>query len=41
MPASTSALALFRPNAPGTYTFICQIPGHPEAGMVGTLIVEP
>lgn len=24
----------------GEYTFICAIPGHPEAGMEGTLIVE-
>lgn len=26
--------------APGEYTFICAIPGHPEAGMEGTLLVE-
>ncbi|HUO45676.1 MAG TPA: cupredoxin domain-containing protein [Acidimicrobiia bacterium] len=25
---------------PGDYRFICAIPGHPEAGMVGTLRVE-
>lgn len=25
---------------PGAYQFICDIPGHPEAGMVGTLTVE-
>jgi nitrite reductase (NO-forming) len=28
-------------NAPaGTYEFYCSIPGHREAGMVGTLIVQ-
>jgi len=28
-------------NAPaGTYKFICSVPGHADAGMVGTLIVE-
>jgi plastocyanin len=41
MPAGEPALALFKPTAPGTYTFYCQVPGHREAGMVGTLIVEP
>ncbi len=25
---------------PGEYEFVCAIPGHPEAGMVGTLTVE-
>lgn len=25
---------------PGTYTFYCDIPGHPEAGMVGELVVD-
>jgi uncharacterized cupredoxin-like copper-binding protein len=41
MPINAPALALFTPNAPGTYTFYCRIPGHTEAGMTGTLIVEP
>jgi uncharacterized cupredoxin-like copper-binding protein len=28
-------------NAPaGTYEFYCQVPGHKQAGMIGTLIVE-
>jgi plastocyanin len=34
------ALALFRPETAGTYTYYCGVPSHREAGMVGTLIVE-
>jgi len=30
----------FTPTKPGTYEFICTVPGHKEAGMVGTLIVK-
>ncbi len=26
--------------APGTYTFLCTIPGHADAGMIGTLTVR-
>ena len=29
-----------RLDEPGRYRFICTVPGHAEAGMVGTLVVE-
>ena len=38
--AGMSASVSFVPTKPGTYEFFCAIPGHKEAGMVGTLIVR-
>ncbi len=38
-PGQTTALR-FVIDAPGTYRFLCTVPGHEEAGMVGTLVVE-
>ena len=31
----------FRSIEPGTYRILCTVPGHAEAGMTGTLVVEP
>jgi Cu+-exporting ATPase len=31
----------FRIDRPGTYTFVCSVPGHADAGMRGLLIVDP
>ncbi len=30
----------FTPSEPGTYEFYCTVPGHKDAGMKGTLIVQ-
>ena len=37
-PGSTEETIINAP--PGTYEYYCNVPGHKEAGMVGTLIVE-
>jgi heme/copper-type cytochrome/quinol oxidase subunit 2 len=39
MHSGETSLALFRPTAPGTYTFYCSVPHHED--MRSTLIVEP
>ena len=39
-PGQTARLR-FVLDRPGTYQIICSFPGHAEAGMVGTLTVEP
>lgn len=41
MPSKDTAETTLTITQPGTYTFYCAIPGHREAGMAGTLIVEP
>ena len=41
MPAQETSLALFKAPTSGTYTFYCAVGNHRDAGMVGTLIVEP
>jgi uncharacterized cupredoxin-like copper-binding protein len=37
-PSETNLLT-FTPTKPGTYEFYCTVPGHNEAGMVGTMVV--
>jgi uncharacterized cupredoxin-like copper-binding protein len=38
--AAQSATLDFTPSKPGTYEFWCTVPGHKEAGMTGTLVVN-
>lgn len=41
LPASETLAFTFTPTAVGRYEFYCGVYGHREAGMLGTLIVEP
>lgn len=38
--AGHTAQVTFVPTQPGTYTFYCDVPGHREAGMQGTFVVN-
>jgi uncharacterized cupredoxin-like copper-binding protein len=38
--AGQTATLTFTPTQPGTYQFFCTVPGHKDAGMLGTLIVQ-
>ena len=39
VPGATNRLS-FTPTKPDRYEFYCTVPGHKEAGMVGTLVVN-
>jgi uncharacterized cupredoxin-like copper-binding protein len=39
--AGTEGTIEFTASAAGSYEFYCTVAGHKEAGMVGTLVVEP
>lgn len=41
IPAGGKKTITFKPTKAGTFDFVCDVPGHTEAGMVGKLIVEP
>ena len=41
IPAGQSRETTVTFNQPGTYLYICHLPGHEAYGMVGTLIVTP
>ena len=40
-PGQKVNVSLKAPEKPGTYQYVCTVPGHKEGGMVGTLTVQP
>ena len=40
LPANSTSVAAITPTAAGPLEFYCAVPGHKEAGMVGTIAVE-
>jgi uncharacterized cupredoxin-like copper-binding protein len=39
-PGESTTETFTAPSEPGDYAFLCVVPGHAEAGMVGTLTVS-
>ena len=39
-PGKIGNVTFTAPSRPGTYQFVCNEPGHAEAGMVGRVVVE-
>ena len=40
-PIGKTVTVEFTPTKSGTFELICTVPGHKEAGMVGTVVVNP
>lgn len=40
-PGATVTFSFTAPTTAGAYTYYCNVPGHKEVGMVGTLTVNP
>jgi uncharacterized cupredoxin-like copper-binding protein len=40
-PGHTEVATFTAPSEPGEYSFLCTVPGHAEAGLMGTFVVEP
>jgi uncharacterized cupredoxin-like copper-binding protein len=40
LPPKGTAEIFWRFSKPGTFEFACLIPGHREAGMIGTVVVK-